>query len=173
MAIQVRVTMNWRGNVWSGRFQAAYRRNLADACRYLVRIIRFDISQKGTLTYRRGLGRGHERHYETVRVLNFTHSLPGHPPFRQTGDLWRSIDWSVIGNTGMIGSDVDYSLFLETGTPRMKPRPFLRVNMARYRNQVRAILVRKVSGAAFPNMGPTTLARPGYLGAGARRLGYH
>ena len=59
-------------------------------------------------------------------------SAPYFPPNIDTGDLKASIGHEVVGKWNVIdgfvgvGSMVKYGLFLELGTIKMKPRPFLR-----------------------------------------------
>ena len=59
-------------------------------------------------------------------------SYAGNPPAPDTGTLMRSITHSVtvkngevIGEVGSIIHDSDYPRFLEYGTSKMKPRPWL------------------------------------------------
>jgi len=53
-------------------------------------------------------------------------SPPGHAPAAPTGRLRSSITHEVEGTTGRVGTNVKYALFLELGTERMAPRPYLR-----------------------------------------------
>jgi HK97 gp10 family phage protein len=55
-------------------------------------------------------------------------SAPGEPPARRTGDLAGEYGWKVNRNSmwGAIGNPLEYSLYLETGTRKMKPRPALK-----------------------------------------------
>jgi HK97 gp10 family phage protein len=57
-------------------------------------------------------------------------SAPGQPPHKRTGTLGRSIDSETIRRfpnfTGRIGTNINYGRWLELGTRRMKPRPYLR-----------------------------------------------
>lgn len=63
-------------------------------------------------------------------------SSPGEFPHRRTGALQQSIRVGVIDArrravTGQFGSDLDYATYLELGTSRMAPRPFLRPTIQR------------------------------------------
>jgi len=53
-------------------------------------------------------------------------SPPGHAPAAPTGRLRSSITHEIEGTTGRVGTNVEYALFLELGTEKMSPRPFLR-----------------------------------------------
>jgi hypothetical protein len=61
--------------------------------------------------------------------VKITRSRPGEPPRRETGNLFRS--WNVRpaqGNKAEVFSDKraePYNIKLETGTPKMKPRPYI------------------------------------------------
>ena len=58
-------------------------------------------------------------------------SLPGNPPAVDTGTLRRSVTYSVdeknlTGYVGSVLNDPPYGAYLEYGTSRMKPRPWLK-----------------------------------------------
>jgi len=55
-------------------------------------------------------------------------SAPGEAPATNTGRLIQSIAWQVLnqGLTVEIGSPLDYASYLEDGTQRMDPRPWLK-----------------------------------------------
>jgi len=55
-------------------------------------------------------------------------SSPGSPPHKQTGHLRRSVTWELIQGVKMlarVGTNVKYGRWLELGTSRMLPRPWL------------------------------------------------
>jgi HK97 gp10 family phage protein len=62
--------------------------------------------------------------------LNTTHqaSAPGDPPASDTGNLINSIgtDFRRAELSVLVGTEVEYAPFLEYGTRRMAPRPFMR-----------------------------------------------
>jgi hypothetical protein len=80
------------------------------------------------------------------------HSLPGDPPFVQTGMLRRSITWAAPSKlVRLVGSSLkpqgnsgSYALCLEYGAPKinLKARPYLRPALAR----CKAALFRIISG---------------------------
>ena len=57
-------------------------------------------------------------------------SAPGEPPHLATGTLARSIEMETFRDgadlVGRVGTNLKYGRFLEFGTARMAPRPFLR-----------------------------------------------
>lgn len=78
---------------------------------------------------------------ESAAKLNASHSrpsVPGSGPAVRTGRLRASISWRVDvdarGAYADIGSAVEYAAFVEIGTDRMAPRPYLRpaLEAARY-----------------------------------------
>lgn len=74
--------------------------------------------QEGRKSKPKGAARGRARNVS---------SAPGEAPAVQYGDLIRSIAWIRIEKlTRRIGTNQKYGRYLEFGTKRMKPRPFLR-----------------------------------------------
>jgi hypothetical protein len=62
----------------------------------------------------------------------------GDSPLLETGELRDSIHWTVHGNEGSVGSDLDKALWQELGTRSIPPRPFL---SGAARDQERAIQI--------------------------------
>jgi hypothetical protein len=60
-----------------------------------------------------------------VRGTAHQSSAPGQPPMADTGRLANSIKWEQDSKGYVVGTAVDYGLFLEAGTSTMKPRPWL------------------------------------------------
>ena len=52
-------------------------------------------------------------------------SQPGQPPAVDTGRLRASITHRIEGNVAFVGTTVEYAAYLEYGTSRIEPRPFL------------------------------------------------
>lgn len=80
-------------------------------------------------------------------------SRPGEPPRKQTGRLQSSIahELRVRGLFGRgllarVGTNVKYGRWLELGTRRMAPRPWLRRALDEMRGQIRTILSRTIRG---------------------------
>lgn len=74
-------------------------------------------------------------------------SQPGNPPFRQTGNLFRSIGYEMRGHTAVVGSgigsgpkDPGYAVYLEFGTKKMSARPWLRPTYWKQLGTIRRIL---------------------------------
>ena len=68
-------------------------------------------------------------------------SKAGEPPRVRTGTLLRSIDQETFRATtadftARVGSNLKYGFWLETGTRRMAPRPWLRPALDNKRNQI-------------------------------------
>lgn len=70
-------------------------------------------------------------------------SAPGEPPHADTGKLRQSLQVRRAGPAdlrALVGSPLDYALFLELGTPHMAARPFLRSTLYIERQAIRRIL---------------------------------
>lgn len=68
------------------------------------------------------------------RVRRHQASAPGQAPANLFGSLWRSLDFIVNGSTELVfgsksvasnGKKVPYGVYLEDGTDRIAPRPFI------------------------------------------------
>ncbi len=104
--------------------------------------------------------RGKKRHSKQARIHRA--SVAGQPPSLDTGILRASIftdvsvkNRNVIGKVGpdvehiaaeqSAGTDVEYGLYLELGTAKMRARPFLRPGLAKSAGQIMRIF-RKANG---------------------------
>lgn len=162
------------GLVWDSddiqtKIKSAMARRIVAACAYLVNAIKVDISQSGILRYSPTLKSGKPSKAQKS-VYNFTHSRPGNPPFKQTGQYRRSIAYEVIGLIGRVGTNMPLGKWLELGTRKMAPRPHILANLLKHKQAIQSI----VSGEIKPGelvIGPTE-NRSGHLGAGGRKAGY-
>src|SRR3712207_4912965 len=61
------------------------------------------------------------------RFFRLVRSRPGEPPRAETGTLMKSIFYHVDPdeNRAIVGTTLDYGAWLEVGTKRIKPRPYL------------------------------------------------
>ena len=70
-------------------------------------------------------------------------SSPGEPPAQATAELRQSIKGTVNSKgskiTGTVGTDLDYGLWLERGTPDMEARPWLRISLDKSLAKLRRI----------------------------------
>lgn len=69
-------------------------------------------------------------------------SQPGEPPKKLTGFLQRSIAHAMSSDRqqAFVGSNLDYSLYLEIGTVKMAARPFLRRTLAENKDTIAKII---------------------------------
>lgn len=72
-------------------------------------------------------------------------SLPGNPPAVDTGTLRRSVTYQVDENelVGYVGSNLKnppYGAYLEFGTSRMKPRPWLKPATEKSMEKIKEIM---------------------------------
>lgn len=164
------IQLKWRGGEVTREIEAGVRQNITAASIYLASVIKADISQPGTLRYAGRTKKGTPTK-RTKTVYNFTHSAPGNPPYKQTGRLRASITREVHGLVGRVGTNVIYSRFLEKGTRKMAPRPFLLPNLRKHHATLVRILTGRIRQTGLPAI-VSNQYRSGILGAGARSLGY-
>jgi hypothetical protein len=58
-------------------------------------------------------------------------SAPGEPPAVDTGELRRGSTMGIVGGKMRVGVTAKYGPYLDRGTPRVKPRPFMAPALAR------------------------------------------
>ena len=61
----------------------------------------------------------------TRNGMSHQSSAPGQPPANDTGELIDSIKVEKRKNTSTVKIDADYAGYLEYGTSKMRPRPFI------------------------------------------------
>lgn len=164
--------VEWNGDQWTREIRAEHRKNVIAAAIYLTNVIKADISQPGTLRYAVIKGGKFKK-----TVYGFTHSIAGNPPYLQTGLLRSSIAWELVNNgpgnaeLARVGTNLKYGLYLEKGTRKMAARPYIEVNLRKHAHAISAILTQKIGPGGIPPI-VSQAFRPGYLGAGARKIGY-
>jgi hypothetical protein len=166
--------LKWNGDAVQKQFKLLMERRIKAACIYLSKEVKADISQPGTLRYNPTLKSGKSSRSQKT-IYNFTHSRPGNPPYKQTGQLRRAVGYETFSGTltGRVGVDLSmasYAKALELGTRRMAARPFLRSNLIRHAGTIRAI----IGGTIKPGEINVTSnqSRSGHFGAGAAQAGY-
>ncbi len=74
-------------------------------------------------------------------------SAPGEPPARDTGRLQGALGSDVLVRAkeviGVVFAQTDYARALELGTPKLKPRPFLRPALLNNKRQILSLLRRR------------------------------
>ena len=80
-------------------------------------------------------------------------SAPGEAPAVDTGRLRSSIKYSLVASGKLaeviIGSDVEYAKYLEMGTSKMEPRPFLQPALEKNREQIKKEVADAISKEIF------------------------
>jgi len=78
------------------------------------------------------------------RITGAFPSAPGDPPHKQTGTLLKSVAYELVTvaakTIARVGTNIKYGRWLELGTKKMKPRPWLRRSLDAKRAQIIAIL---------------------------------
>lgn len=159
------------------QYQAQFKRQVGQRVRaasiYLVAQVKSDVSQPGTLRYD-AVGKTGKKLKTQRTVYNFTHSRPGNPPYKQTGNLRMSIAYEVDKLVGRVGSNIKdprYPYYLEMGTRRMKARSYLRRALVLHRAALTAILTRTIKPDGLPPVRSNQF-RSGHFGRGAAQAGW-
>ena len=122
--------INWFDTSFLRLMDDEVDRNLRKAGIFVVNEVKRDLSTQGS---------------KTSESATQKHSSPGDPPFRQTGQLRRSIARERVGAEERVGSNIKYARFLELGTLNMSPRPFLRPAVIRNRRKIANIILKGLS----------------------------
>lgn len=131
--------LDWYGEQRRSQILAELVRRLNACVRIVANRAKVLLSKEGTLT----VG-GDKRDKKTgrfkKRIYGAKPSKPGEPPAKQTGHLRRSVAYEVLGQVGRVGTAIWYGLWLELGTKRIKPRPWLLRALNESRAQIQTIL---------------------------------
>lgn len=76
---------------------------------------------------------------------NHQASAPGQSPADDSGDLVRSLKVDVLKNGEMNIKGTIYALYLENGTSKMQPRPFIQPSIKGVRRQIQKIFEKEVA----------------------------
>jgi hypothetical protein len=119
-------------------------RSLTAAAIVVVNTCKTNLSHSGT--GRRAAGGAVVPHTggNARRVYGAFRSAVGSFPFKQTGRLRASVAYEIDENNlvARVGTNVNYGRWLELGTRRLQPHPWLRPSLAMATPQVRRILSR-------------------------------
>jgi len=78
------------------------------------------------------------------RITGAFPSAPGDPPHKQTGTLLKSVAYELVTvaakTIARVGTNIKYGRWLELGTKKMKPRPWLRRALVEKKAAIEAIL---------------------------------
>lgn len=79
-------------------------------------------------------------------------SKPNEPPHLQTGTLRKSIYYRVDESklTARVGTNLRYGFFLEIGTTKMNPRPFLRPGLWKSMERIKRIFSTPLPSPPIP-----------------------
>jgi len=135
------MTLFWDGDKVKLKVKKGARRRVRKACLIVEAFCKKSMKKGGRTEtgysemtkYMTRTGKMRRRRRETgtgkkLAKIGTYRSKEGEVPRVQTGTLRRSIthEMDTILPIGRVGTNLPYSAFLEKGTPKMKPRPFLR-----------------------------------------------
>lgn len=84
---------------------------------------------------------GAEAEGNAIKEINkLVYDTEPSPSYVRTGRLKNSISHAVDDHDVYIGTNVEYASYVELGTFRMAPRPFLRNGIANYTNDYKRII---------------------------------
>lgn len=75
-----------------------------------------------------------------TEVNKLVYDTPPSESYIRTGQLKKSITHAVSGDSAYIGTNLEYAPYVELGTHRMKPRPFLKNGILNYRDDYKRIV---------------------------------
>lgn len=75
-----------------------------------------------------------------IEISKKVYDLPESPNYKRTGRLRNSISHARDDDAAYIGTNVEYAPFVELGTSRMKPRPYLRPAATEHSDEYKEIV---------------------------------
>jgi HK97 gp10 family phage protein len=131
-------SIRWYGPQVEAEVRAKLARKVEAACIEVEDRAKALVSRPGTAPRAKATGGSSGRRLRRGRVYGAMRSAPGEPPLKQTGHLRRSIAHEVDRATlvGRVGTNLRYGRFLETGTRKLAPRPWLRRALAESRGKI-------------------------------------
>jgi HK97 gp10 family phage protein len=132
------MSLDWFGDKVNAKLREENIKRLARAAIFLENEIKGQLGVKGAaISGRDKSGRFTQAVYEASAAGDFPHL--------QTGELRRSVTHEVDESkmVARVGTNKLYARFLEMGTGKMEPRPFLERTLEANRPQLREILTGK------------------------------
>lgn len=93
-----------------------------------------------TITYELDNGTRSGRIYKRKNGITHRASAAGEYPKTDTGTLKRSVHFTVKYLSASVGSNLDYAKWLEEGTSRMAPRPWLQRSFDAKQKEIQQLL---------------------------------
>ncbi len=138
--------LRWYGGEVQKRITEETTRRLHACCIVVASHAKKLISIQGTVAVSATGAMKRDKKGRFKRVYGSNPSRPWEPPHKQTGRLRGSVAWEVVGLVGRVGTNLLYGRWLELGTKRMKPRPWLRRALRECQDKIRAIFAKPMSG---------------------------
>ena len=140
----VEIRLEWYGNQRKEEIRAKFNNGMIKATKFLWRQVKNRINTWGS------------EFITSLKRKRVQHSAPGDPPFKQTGNLEKSIDYKFVWGqdgfiNGLVFSDAPYAETLERGGILQVPQEEKKHTRVRLVNPLK----RAVSIAARPFMQPT------------------
>ncbi len=142
----------FKGKAFAARFdfdrvtaeaEASAKQGLARAAVYLTGVIKQSLGRPGPLPVQL-TGERRKRREASIEAggEQAQASKPGEPPRLRLGTLRASIANEATNNglTQRVGTPLKYGYWLEWGTLKMKPRPWLRPALRNHTRQIMAIM---------------------------------
>lgn len=74
-----------------------------------------------------------------IEVTSAVYDTPESPTYRRTGNLRNSISHTTDDSKAYVGSNVYYAPYVEMGTSKMPPRPFIRPAVENHASEYQAL----------------------------------
>ena len=80
-----------------------------------------------------------------IEITKSVYNTPASSSYKRTGRLRNSLTWAVVDDSAYVGTNVEYAPYVELGTSRQRPKPYLKPAIMNHIEEYKAIVQKELS----------------------------